>query len=60
MLLLTLLGFTNTSIAQDKKLINIQRTPQSPKLNGLLDDATGFVSNRPEIGKIASKTNAPK
>ncbi|RED45384.1 carbohydrate binding protein with CBM9 domain [Winogradskyella eximia] len=60
-LLLAMLCFAVTSIAQNKKSLNIQRTEQAPKIDGILDDAiwqnseiaTGFVSNRPEIGKSA-------
>ena len=44
-------------------MLTIQRTVEAPKIDGILDDdvwkqariATGFVSNRPEIGKIAPK-----
>ena len=46
---------------QDKKTLNIQRAEHAPKIDGILNDAiwtnaqvaTGFVSNRPEIGKTA-------
>ncbi|WP_418638764.1 DUF5916 domain-containing protein [Winogradskyella sp.] len=60
-LLLTFLCYVQISIAQDKKVLNIQRTAIAPKIDGILDDtiwkntetATGFISNRPEIGKEA-------
>ncbi|REE25752.1 carbohydrate binding protein with CBM9 domain [Winogradskyella pacifica] len=60
-LLLTVLGIATSSIAQNKKTLNIQRSTLEPKIDGILDDAiwknaemaTGFLSNRPEIGKEA-------
>ena len=60
-LLLSLLCSIAIAFSQDKKPLNIQRTELAPKIDGILDDtiwknaeiATGFVSNRPEIGKVA-------
>ncbi|WP_179338878.1 DUF5916 domain-containing protein [Winogradskyella ludwigii] len=60
-LLLSLLCSITIAFSQDKKPLNIQRTELAPKIDGILDDtiwknaeiATGFVSNRPEIGKVA-------
>jgi hypothetical protein len=60
-ILLSLLCSITIAFSQDKKPLNIQRTELAPKIDGILDDtiwknaeiATGFVSNRPEIGKVA-------
>ena len=60
-ILLSLLCSIAIAFSQDKKPLNIQRTELAPKIDGILDDtiwknaeiATGFVSNRPEIGKVA-------
>jgi hypothetical protein len=46
--------------AQDKKILNIERTLKSPKIDGILDDeawkdaetATGFTQFRPEMGVV--------
>ncbi len=46
--------------AQDKKVLNIERTSLSPKIDGVLDDAvwknadiaTGFTQFRPEMGVV--------
>ncbi len=63
-LMLIFLSYTIVCTAQPKKLLTIQRTAEAPKIDGILDDevwknahiATGFVSSRPEIGKIAPKS----
>ncbi|WP_225036286.1 DUF5916 domain-containing protein [Winogradskyella sp. SM1960] len=57
----TLLCLVNVTLAQNKKTLNIHRATLAPKIDGILDDtiwqnaetATGFVSQRPEIGQQA-------
>ena len=57
-LLLFFLFTTNICLSQDKKSLNIQRTYNAPKIDGVLNDsiwkkanvATDFVSFKPEIG----------
>ena len=60
-ILIAFFFIASSAFSQDKKTLNIQRAEHAPKIDGILDDAiwvnaqvaTGFVSNRPEIGKTA-------
>lgn len=53
-----LLTFSNIVLSQDKKSLNIQRTVNAPRIDGVLNDvvwetaeiATDFIQFRPEIG----------
>lgn len=53
------------SSGQDKKKLNIERTNQAPKIDGILDDtvwehaeiATDFIQFRPDVGKASTLDN---
>ena len=57
------LGIINSLVAQDKKSLQIKRSSEAPKIDGILDEvvwenaeiATNFISFRPEIGKQRPK-----
>ncbi len=60
---LLLLFFTTTIVAQEKKSLNIKRTDNAPKIDGVLDDAvwkdaeeaTDFIQFRPDMGTKATE-----
>lgn len=53
----------NAVLSKDKKVLNIERASQAPKIDGVLDDdvwknaeiATGFIQFRPDIGNTLPK-----
>ena len=53
----------NTVLSKDKKVLNVKRASQAPKIDGILDDdvwqdaeiASGFIQFRPDIGNTLHK-----
>ena len=64
LLFLLFICLSKTATSQDKKSLNIQRTTDVPKIDGVLNEeiwtnaeiATDFVQFRPEIGNIRDKS----
>ncbi|WP_296316795.1 DUF5916 domain-containing protein [Winogradskyella sp. UBA3174] len=63
LIIIVLLFFSNISLSQDKKVLNISRTNKAPKIDGILNEsfwaeadiATDFVQFQPEIGNLRDK-----